>query len=102
MVCETKDPSREAVFRSLSAFRAGPGNILVRVFDFTGFAMQTVGGVQLQTTFLSYFIRFNFINVTRTEPCARRPVPLQAFGNAQMRVVNDEVTGFIFPVLRFG
>ena len=89
------------VIRSAAALWRHPGDDLVRVRDVAGFAMHTVRWVQAD----AFAIRLrrvvqHLVNIGRTEVLAGAAEFFYAALVADIRVMNDEVRGLIFFVLR--
>ena len=94
-------PLNHRIPGAFSAFRAGPGDILVRVLDITGFAVKAVGRVELQSPFTAFFIGFDFIDIARSKSCAGAAVGFIAAGHTQLCVMHDQMGWLILTVHGF-
>jgi hypothetical protein len=88
------------VIGAAAAFGRDPVNDLVRILDVTGFAMDTIGRIDLQLSAVT--LSDHFINLCRAEPRARIIVFLGAAGGADFRFENFQVDRLILIMFRCG
>jgi hypothetical protein len=93
-------PSRSGLFvvRSFPTLRAGPGDVVERVFDVAGFAVQTIGEIKLDTFQAAIWTGLHFIDISRTKAGAGAAVGGITLFNANPLVVDDHVTGLVLAV----
>jgi hypothetical protein len=83
------------------SFRACPGNIFKRIFDFACLAMEAIGRIDYQLPF-PLWVFFYLVNFSRAEQGARVAIPLKALGFTNKCVMNNKMTGLVLFVLGSG
>lgn len=89
------------VVRAAASFGSDPDNILCRVLDIAGFAVQTVGGIDLQTCF-SIGIRHEFINGCRAITGFGTGVFREIDGYRNIRIFQRQMSRLVFLMHRTG
>ena len=98
----TRDPKplHVAVIGPASALRHNPVDILCRILDITGFTVDAVLGIDLESGSCAFLN--NFINPSRAIALRRLIKFWQIDGNRNAGILQSEVTGLIFLMIGVG